>query len=204
MEPNVKHERNQASARRRAFTLIELVVALTLGAILLVSIGGILRQAFNDWNLARREMAQGLGLMELRDQIARDLTNARRVRIGRDRLELEGFLYREPITLTNCQRLATVTYEIRRRGDLGMLVRVQSQNQGELAVFRKAEAEILYIGAFQMMATSDNVESGSVAVESSISQAQLPKSPGAIKLVVLDQRGNVLVSLSHLRLGSAS
>jgi len=198
------HRHSQLSRRFRpirnsAFTLIEMMVALLLGTILLVAIGSVLRRVFSDWQSIRQESSQGMGLLELREQISRDLTNARRVRISENRIELEGFLYRDPNTMSPTQRLATVVYEIRKWGAVSILVRVQSvRGVGPVAIFQKPSIEMMHVGADRMLAVSDRFETATDRTD------VLPKAPGAIKLQVYGRRGEVLISLHHLRLGNPS
>lgn len=112
--------------KRNAFTLIEMLLATVLSAVLMAAVLGILGGVARDRNrLAAAEAAPRYG--PLVDRIAWDLANARTMNQSLDGLSLvlTGHGGIDPATLEPNGRLARVAYRIYPDGSGGCLVREQ-------------------------------------------------------------------------------
>ncbi|MEQ1824849.1 MAG: prepilin-type N-terminal cleavage/methylation domain-containing protein [Pirellula sp.] len=181
--------------RRRGFTLIEMVVALLLGALLFAVMTSVLRRSFAEIKASQTDPSIGKIPMLL-EQLSRDITNARQIRVGVNRFELIGFIHRDPSTLIATHRPARVLYEIRRRGSQSLLVRVQSAG----AIFAETMTEPVYAGVFAMSLSSDQVgaltEYDTIGLSESdraALTANIVTVPSILRLTLLDQQGRSIV-----------
>ncbi len=147
---------------RNAFTLIELLVAIVLGSVLMGTLMGVLRRSFSEITVATRDDPSLIRNVLLLEQLRRDFSNARRIQIGIDRFELEGFIHRDPDTLIATQRPARVIYEIRRDRNQSLLVRLQMEsNQSSplsRGTFTGPFTEAVFAGAQHMLVSSNQVD----------------------------------------------
>jgi prepilin-type N-terminal cleavage/methylation domain-containing protein len=141
----------------KAFTLIELLVAIVLGTILMGTLMGVLRRSFSEVALATVNEPSLHRNVLLLEQLRRDLTNARRMQIGVDRLELEGFIHRDPKTLIATLRPARVIYEIRRDREQSLLVRIQLDKNPSNPFSTGPFTEAVFAGAQHLLVRSNLV-----------------------------------------------
>jgi len=146
-------------ARRTAFafTLIELVVALVLGSLLLTLLMAVMRRSFTQLRVASDDTSLVKSTL-LIDQLRRDFTNARRLRVGVNAFELTGFIHRDPETMIATQLPARAVYEVQPWGDSTMLVRVQSDLNPSLLNMKNQLVEPAYGGVNRLVVTSNAVE----------------------------------------------
>jgi len=196
--------------RRRAFTLIEIIVALVLGTLLLAALMGVLRRSFAEIGLATRDDRGAARLGLLVEQLRRDLTNARKMYVGNNRFELVGFIHRDPSTLIATLRSARVVYEIRQNGTQSLLVRVQTDDaRGMLSA--ESFTELVYLGAINILVSSNEVRAFSEADKLGLSSVN-PMSllnrrdavPSSVQIVILDQRGRTILDQTFWRERDAS
>ncbi|MDZ4853061.1 MAG: prepilin-type N-terminal cleavage/methylation domain-containing protein [Pirellulaceae bacterium] len=118
--------RSARAVKRRAFTLIEVMLACVLAAMLSV----VMLQVMRTTLLESRRIAQSREVASetwlLREQLARDLSNARGYQVGANSLNLAGFMSRDPITGLNTQQMALVSYQIVPRGSRSVLQRTET------------------------------------------------------------------------------
>jgi len=204
---------------RNAFTLIELLVAIVLGTILMGTLMGVLRRSFSEITVATRDDPSLNRNVLLLEQIRRDFSNARRMQIGIDRFELEGFIHRDPKTLIATQRPARVIYEIRRDRDQSLLVRVQMEGNQSNPFSSGPFTEAVFAGARRMLVRSnlvgisseslsqndrraftdaDDLGGGSVAQSSEI-MTRRNMIPSLVQIVLLDKRGRTIFDQSFSR-----
>lgn len=204
---------------KNAFTLIELLVAIVLGTILMGTLLGVLRRSFSEITVATRDDPSLNRNVLLLEQFRRDFSNARRMQIGIDRFELEGFVHRDPNTLIATQRPARVIYEIRRDRDQSLLVRVQMESNQSNPFSSGPFTEAVFAGARRMLVRSnlvgisseslsqndqrsftdaDNLGGGSVAQSSEI-MTRRNVIPSLVQIVLLDKRGRTIFDQSFSR-----
>ena len=204
---------------RNAFTLIELLVAIVLGTILMGTLMGVLRRSFSEITVATRDDPSLNRNVLLLEQLRRDFSNARRMQIGIDRFELEGFIHRDPKTLIATQRPARVIYEVRRDREQSLLVRVQMEGNQSNPFSSGPFTEAVFAGARRMLVRSnlvgisseslsqndqrsftdaDNLGGGSVAQSSEI-MTRRNVIPSLVQIVLLDKRGRTIFDQSFSR-----
>ena len=110
--------------RRRAFTLIELLSAISLASLLVISVVAIVSMCERQMSRLAQDPAMSYSDLRLANIVFRDLTNARMI----DR-KVDG-----SVALTGCIRIqngrsamgeAEVTYECRSRDEMRVLCRTQ-------------------------------------------------------------------------------
>ena len=204
---------------KNAFTLIELLVAIVLGTILMSTLMGVLRRSFSEITVATRDDPSLSRNVLLLEQFRRDFSNARRMQIGIDRFELEGFVHRDPKTLIATQRPARVIYEIRRDRDQSLLVRVQMEGNQSNPFSSGPFTEAVFAGARGMLVRSnlvgisseslsqndqrsftdaDDLGGGSVAPSSEI-MTRRNVVPSLVQVVLLDKRSRTIFDQTFSR-----
>jgi len=204
---------------KNAFTLIELLVAIVLGTILMSTLMGVLRRSFSEITVATRDDPSLNRNVLLLEQLRRDFSNARRMQIGIDRFELEGFVHRDPKTLIATQRPARVIYEIRRDRDQSLLVRVQMEGNQSNPFSSGPFTEAVFAGARGMLVRSnlvgisseslsqndqrsftdaDDLGGGSVAPSSEI-MTRRNVVPSLVQVVLLDKRSRTIFDQTFSR-----
>ncbi len=186
--------------RKRAFTLIEILIALVLGTLLLATLMGVLRRSFSeignstqtDPSIARH------GLMV--EQFGRDIANARSMIVGNNRVEFVGFGHRDPATLIATLRPARIIYEIRQDGLKSLLVRIQTEDSPDLPMSTEPFVEPVYVGAKTMIVSSNQVN-----VFSAAERIHRPsRVPSSVQIVILDQGDRTILDQTFTRQRDAS
>ncbi len=103
--------------RRGGLTLIELVLAMLLGTLLLVTLMGVLRRSFAETAWSTSSAAGRHSILMLEEQFRRDIIQSRRVRFSTNSIELIGFNHRDPMTLATTHLPARVVYAVRTHED---------------------------------------------------------------------------------------
>jgi hypothetical protein len=108
---------------RTGLTAVELLVAATLAALLMVSILGLL----TTMNVHCRELMQSTTAepwgQPLAEELRRDLSNARHIAVTSDRIVLTGYLGTAGLEHYSTLRAAEVTYHLVVVGDMRCLLR---------------------------------------------------------------------------------
>jgi prepilin-type N-terminal cleavage/methylation domain-containing protein len=187
---------------RRGFTLIEMVVALTLSAILLVILNGVLQRCFAEMRAAQNDpLVHSTTLLV--EQLRRDFTNARQLRMGPNRFELVGFLQRDTKSLVSTQLPARVVYEIRKNGKQALLIRIQYVQTNAMSV--TASVEPVWEGLESMTLMSDQLgaiaELTSTPLDNRSNAVDLTENrvPTPLRLTLRDRKGTVIVEEVFLR-----
>jgi prepilin-type N-terminal cleavage/methylation domain-containing protein len=204
---------------RNAFTLIELLVAIVLGSVLMGTLMGVLRRSFSEISVATRDDPSLIRNVLLLEQLRRDFSNARRMRIGLDRFELEGFIHRDPNTLISTHRPARVVYEIRRDREQSLLVRSQMEGNQSGPFSTGPFTEAVLAGAQHMFVSSnqvgiasesmsqndrsafedaDNVGVGS-SLQSSDAATRRNVVPSSVRVVLVDRRNRTIFDQTFSR-----
>ena len=175
---------------RGGLTLIELLVAGILTTLLMGSVLMLLRVTYADAALLSAETATPPTL--LAEQIARDLTNSRGVRIAPGRVSLAGFVGTRR-RMPTLQR-GRVTYSVRRFGSAACLVRTE-QSGGPVV----QEVAWVGVGSFRVidLAPADADE----LTRRDPDAAGLPPTPRLMQVVLTDDRGGVLINERIARAG---
>lgn len=200
-----------ACSRRTAFTLIEMIVAIALSAMLLLLVSVISRQALRSQAFAAQTAASVSRNEWLIDQFQRDVAHAEQIAIQSDGFWLSGSLQRDPILLMANQRMATVRYRVARLtldatsesmttnspGNL-WLVREQMSGGG-----RDISVEPIWRGVARIMVTSDTIDALpemdelELAVEESldgVGNGSKRRLPETVTVTLIDQRGHTVMS----------
>ncbi len=205
------HRRNSRDHSLRcsaAFSLIELVVALVLSALLMVLVLGVLRRSFLSIEPPNGEMVNAFARTQLIEQLRRDLTNARQIQIAENAFELQGFIERDPLTLICSQRLAVVRYEVRVDAKESLLVRVQfplaSQNNFGAATTQMTEP--IYAGLNRIIVSSNEIGAltaadrlGELDRDPDRNSQARDRIPSSVRIAMFDQFGNVVIDESFYR-----
>ncbi len=189
-----------------AFTLVEMIVALVLGTLLLATLMGVLRRSFSEVANSMRDDPNFNRMGLLVDQLRRDMSNARSIFVGENRLELVGFGHRDPRTLVATLRPARVIYEIRKEGMRSILARVQIEDSRGLPSNSAPFVEPVYVGAANLLLTSNEVRAFSPADEKRFEAAVQSGPPtlrdavpSSVQIVILDQRGTTILDQTFTR-----
>jgi len=190
---------------RQAFTLLEMVIALVLASLLLVTLTGVLRRCFTEIRIGNDDsnlLKHGL----LIEQLHRDMCNSRSMQLGNNRIRLSGFIHRDPETLIATQRVANVTYEVRQNGDQSLLVRIQSAGNLRSRFTTEQFVEPVFAGVASMVLSSNLVNAFGEAdrigidVEESSRRARRQfEIPSSVRIGLLDQRGRTILDQTFLR-----
>ncbi len=133
----------QRAAACRAFTVVELLIATALSAMLVVSIMGLL----GTMKLQCRQLVKRTPVRPwqplLADRIRRDLANARRLTVMRDQFVLVGYMGTRGRDHFSTLRAAEVTYRVARTANISCLLRDE----------RPLDAMTNSLGTRQLLAT---------------------------------------------------
>jgi prepilin-type N-terminal cleavage/methylation domain-containing protein len=145
---------------RFAFTLIEMMVASVLAALLM---GGVLLMVTaigrDRARIARDEVASAGSKSRLVDQFRRDLTSATTMTpIGGRALILEGHGGLDPQTLAPTGRLTRVIYEVRGKGKTAALFRSQAYLDEPTRPEAWTELVAMNVNAFAVLAETPDGE----------------------------------------------
>lgn len=103
------------------FTLIELVCALALGALVVSLLFGLVANLSRRERLWREKYPDDAWIYRVREQLERDFALAREVRWSRDRIELQGYGPVDPGS--NLARPSEIVYLLRKHTDRTLLLR---------------------------------------------------------------------------------
>lgn len=124
-KPSYEHRVKYSSVHNRfAFTLLELVVATVLLAVLVTAVVSVLRVL-----LAESKIVDGTAATVLPESLARqlrrDVTNARSYRLANSQLDLLGYVAQDADSGRPLLTMAIASYQVRPTGRGGLLLRVQ-------------------------------------------------------------------------------
>lgn len=176
---------NRTHVAARGFTLIELIAATALGALLMILLTGVLRSIVLQQRRAHRVAAQVPPSVILADQIRRDLQNARSVASDAQSLSLTGLLGQDPTSRLPTQRPARVIYTIQRISGTTYLVRTLEQDVEQRG--RQTIRSVLWRGASRI----DTVVSSNPLLGQS---AQPTRAQGARSPIDTDSLANHMPS----------
>ena len=192
---------------KRAFTLVEMIVAMVLGTLLLVALTGVMRRCFSEIANTSKADPGNSRSGAMIEQFRRDLTNARQIAQGPNHFELTGFIHRDPLTLTGTMRAARVRYEIRRVGQQSMLVRVQTEDHQGLYSAKNPLIETVHIGAQNMVLATNEVrpipqldQLGSTVASRAGIFANSNSIPSSVQILITDSRGSMVLDHTFMRL----
>lgn len=158
---------------RNAFTLIELVIALLLAALLTAALLRIVTNLSAETRQLRRERIDRLAAGLLADRLRRDLINARGMSLSTQSLLLSGFVSPDLVP-------GNVSYERRLVGQTPVLVRRL-----------KDQTEICWIGVGTLSVIGDEDVDGETP--SADASGSLPPMPSQLRVSMTDVQGHVLI-----------
>lgn len=112
--------------REAAFTLVELIVAILLGAMLMVATTSVMRLALATSGRVRGSADASVANESLRRQLIRDITHSVRFSVAGNLLELDGYVHRDEASGLATQRWSTVRYVVGRIDQTPTLFRHQA------------------------------------------------------------------------------
>ena len=175
---------------RRGLTLIELLVAGILTTLLMGSVLLLLRVTYAD--AARLSAETTTPPTLLAEQIVRDLTNSRGVRIAPGRLSLTGFVGTRR-RMPTLQR-GRVGYAVRRIGATPCLVR--TEESGGLAT-----REVVWVGVGSFQVIDLTPADPDDPVRRDPDAGGLPPTPRLVQLQLTDKQGRTLINERVARAG---
>lgn len=180
--------------RQCGFTLLELVVAVVLTAIMAVAVANVLRSLLGEQRMYRRDSHPAPQLNAL---LRQDLLNSRYYRITPDGLQLLGHNGSDPRTGQPQLTSAEVTLAVRPTQQGGLLVRTEIAQDAPLQAARRSSP--VWLGVSAVRFETNYLDSSSF--EESINPS-LPvptgwkRLPAACSIVLLDDRGSILTTES--------
>ena len=176
---------------RTGLTLIELLVATLLSALLMALIGGVLRSIDRQRRWSAREARRAPATSILQQQLERDLANARRIETGRDAMRLTGWLAEDPRTRLPLLRRAEIRYTVEQVGGRACLVRTLRQG---VAGTPRRRRDILWCGVGKLEVIRFDVASivPDGAGESQKKKRDADRMPSRVEVVIRDTAGEVL------------
>ncbi len=185
-----------STRRRTAFTLLEMVIACMLLAVLLAVVARVMRSILIETKLNE---SPDLAVSELlAEQFRRDLLNAHSYRqLDAQHLQLLGFVAQEPATGQSLLTSAMATYRIKPTSGGSLLVREQlAMPSTNTAASIEPQSQPLCIGAVSLRLDSDIVERGELTENT----LQAPLRPGGnwfelapvVELTIAGPQGQVL------------
>ena len=209
----------QFSVEPRAvgFTLLELVVAAVLIAILVTAVVSVLRVLLAETRNTDASAAAVLPESMAR-LVRRDVMNARSYRLDNSQLDLLGYVGQDGDSGRPLLTLAIASYQIRATQRGGLLLRVQhSLDSGSrmMNMANSTSAQPLWLGVSSIRLTSNYLENRDVsllppAVMQSLSAQPAPDGSGWIplsptaELTLLDGKGQTLFRESIARDSSST
>ncbi len=178
--------------RSSGLTLIELLVATVLSAILMVLLGGVLRSVAQQRRWAAHQYQRAPSVCILRAQLQRDLENATSVAASSHAVRLSGLLAEDPISGRFLQRPAEVVYQVEPVAGTPCLVRTVVETMGGRG--RRARRTLLWAGAGRISARWFRMRE-----EPSGKESAVPTMPQSAELVVYDTGGRVLCRVNVVR-----
>jgi len=127
-----------------AFTLIELLAASLLAAMLMAVIVGLVRTTHAQSRAAQRALAANPATSILTDQIRRDFVNARYWAVLPDQVRLSGYIAHDLRTRRQTFRRAEVTYAVVSNRQGSWLVREETQI--DEVIGRRSQRDVVWHG----------------------------------------------------------
>lgn len=144
---------------RSAFTLIELLIAVVLGAMLMAAVVTTMRLTIRHRTQLESIAPQLSSSAALLDQLRRDVTNAQTFAAAPNSLWLTGNLARDPDTGNAMHQPAMVQYRITSLAGRPALIRAQA-NAGA-TITRRIDVQPAWIDAAMLVVTSTSMDFGS-------------------------------------------
>ena len=174
-------------ARRCGFTLIELVASAVLSALMMAVLLSIVWSTVRETSQLRRREASNWPLTQLVSQMQRDFANSRGLAISGSGVQLYGFLGTDPRNGESLLTPALVSYEVRRVGDRGMLLRTAVAAQG-------TDRQPVWFGAGALIVEPLEELAPEDALLAEREAGGLPATPGRLRVTLRDDQGRTLWS----------
>ena len=142
--------------RRRGFTLLELLVATVLGALLMAALATTLRVTLAESKRVEESRSAQTAVRPFVQQLRRDIVNADSFALSPGGMVLAGAIHRDLVTHQSTQRLATVRYVVTSVSGTRVLLRIQKSGRPEQPLGEVA-SEIVWIGVGKFLASADVV-----------------------------------------------
>lgn len=126
---------------KRGVTLIELVVALTLSVLLVITTSGVIKSMTQKKKVFADQMNIQTWRLELAERLRNDLCQSKEMRIGTKTLELIGFCGHDRVTGEPSQTPVYVLWQLKNEDGYRVLIRTEKPHGGmeELTVTPKTE-----------------------------------------------------------------
>lgn len=173
---------------RTALTLIEMIVATVVIALLLSALVGISRASMRQANRAEKLSQQFPATSILAEQIARDVRNADGYTPTNNGFALFGAIGTEANTGRGTHQLARVTYSVRRLRGLRVLLRIEqgagNQSHQRVVWFGAGDAALQSVGVLSAE-TVDPRLTGGLSPMPTVANVQILSEDGE---TILDKR----------------
>ena len=188
----------RSGPRRAALTLVELLAATVLSALLMILVAGILRSITRQQAWVASEAGRSPAVVVVGDLLERDLDNARHIATGAGRLRLRGLLAEDPSTHLPTHRRAEVVYEVRRLAGHRCLIRTLAHTSGNGAPERWRR--VVWLGAGRLVTQQFRLPTnlGAPTPDDQTVPGMDPMPP-RLEVVVYDESGDVLCRVNAVR-----
>ncbi|MEM0925198.1 MAG: prepilin-type N-terminal cleavage/methylation domain-containing protein [Planctomycetota bacterium] len=159
---------------RKALTLIELIVALTLASLLMAALLRLTTDMAKETRQLKREQVDRVALGLLEERVRTDVLNARGVSVRPRSLTLAGFVAPQ---LTH----GRVQYQCVTDGQRDVLIRRVNE-----------KVDLCWVGCSQIR--FESLQEVDPELPVSAAAAGLPPMPGIVRVQLFDERGTLLLS----------
>jgi hypothetical protein len=136
---------------RSGVTLVELLLALTLSALLLVALRGVVTTARAQSEIAAEQAREAEAWKRrIRQRLKFDIRNSRQVRIRPGRIVFEGYAGRDPVSGHADHHACRVTWSLFDPAGRGFLVRRSEPTSSRLG--NAADLELMAVGVRELLA----------------------------------------------------
>ena len=160
MQNSTQKTRRNQLLRRSGFTLLELVAATLLAAMLCVAVMGITANSARQSREIKNQFPARPWLAPLAEQIHWDIVQARSFRVRPDSIELHGFGGRDFTTAVAYHGPTVVTYQIVKDGDVHWLLRKEAHVDDLTSRFFRTEFVCKDVGSIRLSALSGQSDVG--------------------------------------------
>jgi len=132
--------------KKKGLTLIELVVALALSSLLLVTTAGVIKSMHEKKKVFADQLDVQPWRVELAERLRDDLLRSKEMRIGPRSLELLGFSGHDPVTGEPNLVPVQVRWTLKKEGAYEILTRTETPHGGLEDFLARPRTELIAVG----------------------------------------------------------
>jgi prepilin-type N-terminal cleavage/methylation domain-containing protein len=179
---------------RIAFTLLEVLAALTLSGILAVLVAALMRSGLQESRLAQNPRLPITESGLLREQMEADIANARAYAISPNAVMLGGFLSRDPASGDLTQHLTIVTYQVAKKGRFLVLERIEKAPRSQTEAEFFSEAVWDDVASLKAVPCAEYI-SGSIPVMPELAELGMKPLTHGMFLQLFDSQGRIILEI---------